>query len=174
MPWPGVAGGVYFWQHCYWIDTDDWTNIFQANIDINTDFGSLYTSQVRRRGNRIYDAVTGALLLTGYYGSGNPCSRPARPNPTLLIAAKWYLFGDDGSESYHLHRAPIGEDDLENGGWSTAGYGRQVVHAALWRNQGYYRTKTGALITSERVRATPIGWQLRHGTKRRNRQAWGP
>jgi len=165
---------LYWWQHCYYADTDDFPSIGQLSNAVVGVMANLYTNQVNRRGHRIYAVGSGALLRDNYFGAGNPCLRPARSDTNILMAARWRLRGEDGSYSYHLHRRLIGSEDQRDGVWTDAGYTQQVTSASTFVIAGFFRTKTGSLIDSFTVAGQPSMWQLRHGTKRRNNRFWAP
>jgi len=173
-PWAGTDSGLYWWEHCYFADTSDFASTTALASAVTGVMGDIYTSQVRRRGQQIYNTSTGALLLQQYFGSGNPGSATARPDPTILVVARWRLLADDGSRSYHLHRRLVGSDDVENGRWTSAGMMRQYGSAGTFVGAGIFRSHSGHLLDRWEVAQTPAMWQLRHGTKRRNKRFWAP
>lgn len=173
-PWPGVAGDEYYWQHCGWINNADFSNNVQMGLAVLNDMKLLYTSQVTVHGTRFIFPGSGGIEYEAIYAAGQHGSLSEQVNPNLLIAARWQMRGSDGSYTYHLHRQPVGENYLEGGVWSAAGYSQQQTRANTYIAQGIYRTQTGSLITMGDVVATPTMWQLRHGTRRRNSRFWLP
>lgn len=172
--WPGLTGPRYFWEHCFWVDTSDFSSDPQMNNAILADMRLLYTSQVKMEGARWYDPSSGFIYYQQLYGFPTFGSLSAQTNQNLLVAARWRMFGADGSYTYHLHRQPVGEGYLEGGGWSATGLTQQQSRMNTYIGQGIYRTATGSLIASGDLASAPIAWQLRHGTKRRNSRFWIP
>lgn len=172
LPWPDTTTGSYYWQHCWYVDTDDWGSDLAMAHDIGVDMQLLYTSQVSIYGLSFYYPGTNTVYFRQTYLTPGHGGQAAVTNPNILICARWRMFGDDGSYSYHLHRQPIGDSYLESGQWSTLGFTQQSLRLSTFKSQGIYRTQTGALIDSGYVSADPVPWQLRHGTKRRNYRGW--
>ena len=172
--WPGVEDDTYYWQHCGWVDNSDFSSNNQMALAVLNDFKLLYTTQVRIRGARYIVPSSGGIVLEQIYAASQTGTQPAQVNPNLLIAARWQMRGSDGSYTYHLHRQPVGEDYLEGGEWSALGLTQQQTRMNTYIAQGIYRTQTGALISSGHTVARPTMWQLRHGTKRRDRRFWIP
>jgi hypothetical protein len=172
IPWEDTTDGNYYWQHCLWVDTDDFPNNFSMWNEVINEMQLLYTTQVQFRGLRFYYPGTEVVyfdqaITTPLFGERSP-----NGNYNILIVARWRLFGEDGSYSYHLHRNPTGEADLIDGVWSDAGYTRHQTLLNTFVSNHNYRTSTGAEITGGEVAQLPVQWQLRHGTKRRNRRGW--
>lgn len=172
LAWPEGVDGRYYWQHCLYVDTDNFDSVFDMALEVINDMKLLYTSQVRFHGLRWFLPGTETIVFSQTYTVPQFGSLSSVENPNLLICARWRLFGDDGSYSYHLHRQPIGADYLENGGWSSVGGAQNANRVNTFIAQGIYRTKTGNLIASGFVGSEPVPWQLRHGTKRRERRGW--
>jgi len=172
--WPGVDDDLYYWQHCGWVDRDDFTSDGQMGLAVINDFKLLYTSQVRFWGVRFIVPASGGIHLQQIYSTPQFGALSPQANHSLLIAARWQMRGSDDSYTYHLHRQPVGENYLEGGVWSSAGYTQQQTRMNTYIGQGIYRTQTGSLIASGDVVAAPAMWQLRHGTKRRNSRFWLP
>jgi len=174
LAWPGLIGPRYFWEHCHWVDTTDFPNDPQMFNAVLADMRLLYTNQVKMEGVRWYQPGTTIIYYQQLVGFPTFGAQAAQPNYNLLIAARWRLFGSDGSYSYHLHRQPVGEGYIEAGGWSATGRTQQQTRMNTFIGQGIYRTGTGALINSGDLADSPTQWQMRHGTKRRNSRFWIP
>jgi len=172
--WPGVEDDTYYWQHCGWVDRDDFTSDGQMSNAVLNDFKLLYTSQVRFWGNRFIVPASGGIHFEAIFGFPQFGAQAPQDNHSLLIAARWQMRGSDDSYTYHLHRQPVGEDYLTGGEWSATGYTQQQTRMNTLIGQGIYRTQTGSLIASGHTVARPVMWQLRHGTRRRNSRFWLP
>lgn len=173
-PWPELEHDDYYWEHTYWVDSDDFPNNAQMSLATLQDMKLLYSTLVKTHSQRWYVGSSTTLFFQQNYSAGNTGAQTAQANPTLLIAARWRMKGADGSHTYHLHRQPIGEAYLEDAEYSTTGRTQQQTRMNTYIAQGIYRTQTGSLITFGQLAPSPIGWQLRHGTKRRNRRGWLP
>jgi len=174
LPWPGLSHADYRWEHCFWIDNDDFDNNSQMGLAVVNDMRLFYTNQVHLLGTRWYIPGTTTVFFAQTYPTTQVGAQPAQANYSLLICARWRMRGDDGSYSYHLHRQPVGEDYLENGVWSSGGYSQQQTRMLTFLDQEIYRTHTGSLLVTGTVAVFPVRWQMRHGTKRRNSRFWLP
>ena len=170
--WPEGYDGRYYWQHCSWVDSDDWSSNTQMALDCFTAMEELYTSQVRFHAHRFYLPGTETVEFQQTFGSVFVGDLSPVENPTLLIVARWRMIATDGSKSYHLHRRPIGEEDLSGGGWDPDGYARQQLALNNYVDHGFFRAPSGAVLDAGLVAEVPVMWQLRHGTKRRERRGW--
>lgn len=170
--WPEGSDGYYYWEHCHWVETDDWDSHIQLYLAVLADMRLIHTSQVGMGGLSLYDPSDASLIYRQNNGFVNVGVQAAQDNPNLLLCARWRMWGADGSYTYHLHRTPIGEDDLEYGRWSAAGLTRQQTRMNTYIAQEVYRTRTGSLIERGEVADKPVMWQLRHGTRRRESTFW--
>lgn len=173
-PWPIGGDDRYYWEHCAWVERSQFSSDTQMANRVVTGMRSFYTSQIRFHAERYYLPNTSTVYFQRTFGPTEKGIYPVAEQPTLLICARWRMRADDGSTTYHLHRAPVGEDDLTDGVWSADGLFRQRTHMFDFIDEEMYRTKTGALITSGEVATLPVAWQLRHGTKRRRSRFWLP
>lgn len=174
VPWGIPVTGRYYWEHCHYVDTDDFPNLAQMNLAVLADMGLLYTNQVNFNGCRWYLPGTTTVVHSVTYPSFQKGGQSAQPNFNLLVAARWHMVGDDGQKSYHLHRQPIGEDYLTQGEWSALGQSQGQTRINTFIGQGIYRSKTGSLLVQGNLAPHPANWQLRHGTKRRASKFWLP
>jgi len=174
LPWPGLASGRYYWQHCFWVDSDDFSNNAQMGLAVLADMKLLYEAQVQIHSTRWFLPNTTTIFFTQTYGTPQFGSLTTQPDPTLLIATRWRMRGDDGSYSYHLHRQPLGEDYLADGRYTPTGLTQTLSRMNTFIGQGIYRTSSTHLITSGQRSTVPVGWQLRHGTKRKASKFWLP
>lgn len=173
--WPGANDdGRYYWEQCAFLDSDDFSNLFQVALYYGQKFELTYAEDILYCGVRLYDASDGEVLLSQAFTTPQQGGLSSQPDYNLLMAARWRLWGDDGSYSYHLHRTPIAEDDLENGVWSASGRTRNQTALNTWLSTTKFRTRTGALLDHGDLADSPVQWQLRHGTKRRKRRFWLP
>lgn len=172
MEWPDTQDGRYYWQHGFWVDRSDFSSDVVMGLAILNDMKLLYTNQVQLHGITWYLPGTDDVYFRQTYTFPQFGSLSASESPNLLICARWRMFGEDGSYSYHLHRQPIGEGYLESGEWSSDGFTQSSTRLNTYVAQGIYRTQTGSLIDVAYVSGSPVMWQLRHGTKRRNYRGW--
>lgn len=174
LPWPGLGHPDYRWEHCFWVNSSDFSSNAQMGLAVVNDMKLFYTNQVHLLGTRWYTPHTTTVIFQQSYGPSQVGSQGAQANYNILVSARWRMHGNDDSYTYHLHRQPVGETYLEAGGWSATGYSQQQTRMNTYIAQGIYRTGTGSLITTGDVAVEPVQWQLRHGTKRRDRRFWLP
>lgn len=174
IPWPEGNDGRYYWEHCGWIDTDDFSFEPQMMLFILSNTKLLYTSQVQIHSTRTYLPGTQIVHNEVIYTPDQFGSQLPRENFNILVCARWRMRGEDGSYTYHLHRQPTGEEELIDGIWTDEGYLAQQTRCNTYVFQNRWRTSTGSLIDTGVVAQLPVMWQLRHGTKRRRRRFWLP
>jgi hypothetical protein len=174
VPWPGLGHADYRWEHCFWIDNSDFSSNSQMGLAVVNDMRLFYTNQVHLLGTRWYLPHTSTVFFAQTYPSTQVGALTAQANYNMLVSARWRMHGSDDSYTYHLHRQPVGETYLEAGGWSATGYSQQQTRMNTFIAQGIYRTGSGSLIDVGEVASSPVQWQLRHGTKRRDRRFWIP
>jgi len=170
--WPEGHDGRYYWEHCVYVDSDDFDNNTQMFLAILADMKLLYTSQVQFHSMRWFDPSDGSLVHQQGIASGNVGLIAPVESPNLLICGRWRMYGVDGSYSYHLHRMPVGSDMITGGEWSEDGLTAMQTRMNTFIAQDIYRTHTGSLIDVGEVAGSPVMWQLRHGTKRKASNFW--
>lgn len=171
-PWPEGNDGRYYWQHCAWVQDTDWDNNSEMALACFTAISELYTSQILFYGHRFYDPSDDSIVFQQTFTSPFACDLSPVENLNVITAARWRMVADDGSYSYHLHRRPIGEEDILDGGWDPDGYDRQQLALNNFLDWGFFRSHTGSPLNSGIVAPAPVQWQLRHGTRRRERRGW--
>lgn len=172
VEWPEGNDGRYYWEHCGWLDNDDFANNAQMGLFVINNMKLLYTNQVRIHSTRWYLPGTLTVFFEQTYLVPQFGSLSAQENFNILVCARWRMHGTDGSYTYHLHRQPIGEDYMIDGIWTDDGYVAQQTRMNTYIGQDRWRTQTGALIDNGDVKQLPVMWQLRHGTKRRRSRFW--
>src|ERR1044072_6496935 len=146
MAWPEGVDGRYYWQHCVYADTDDFSSNAQLGLQVLNNMKLLYSSRVQFHGLRWYLPDSETVYLSSTYTFPQFGSLAVTENPNILICVRWHLLGDDGSYTYHLHRQPIGDDYLENGQWSPLAGTQNASRVNTFVGFGKYRTKTGSVI----------------------------
>lgn len=170
VAFPDNPDGFYYWTSVYYLESTDFPNDAQAR-QAPTNLEKLLTTvnvgiiwqRVHNppgRGNVIFDHSVG-------FTSGQ------LPNPSgqysLINVARWHLFSDSGRRTYRLNRMPLRGGDWDGLELSTVGLARQTSSLNTFIAQGWCRNSYGELLTSGQVVPTLTMWQLRHGTKRRER-----
>lgn len=174
VPWPSLPSGEYYWEHCFFQNTDDFTNDLQMGLQTIIDMKLLYSATVTLHGIRWYIPGTTTVYFQQIYITPQHGDQPATDDYTILQAARWQLRGPLGQRSYHLHRQPLPLSYIADGEWTTLGRSQCQIRINTFIAQGVYRTDTGVLITEGHLAERPAMWQMRHGTKRRARRAWLP
>lgn len=162
--------GFYYWTSVYYLESSDFSNAFQArqaviNLDkiLTTTDVEIVRLQVHAppgRGNVIFN---GAITFT--FGQlSNPGGLYS-----LINVARWHLFDDAGRRSYRLNRMPLRPSDIDGDHLSATGASQQLASLNTLLLAGWCRNSYGELLTSGDVVQRLTMWQLRHGTKRRER-----
>lgn len=172
IPWPNTADGRYYWEHCLWLDNSDWSFNAQMANEVRNTMRILYTTQVQLHGARYFIPSSGDLFYDAPITVDVFGEQEAVTAPNILICARWRMWGEDGSYTYHLHRMPVGHEHLIDGIWSDFGFTEQQTRMNTYIGDHPYRTQTGSLIVRGELGQLPVMWQLRHGTKRRRRRFW--
>lgn len=174
MAWPVPVTGRYFWEHCFWIDRDQFPSNGQMGLAVSSNMRLLYSSNVLLHGQTFYVPGTMVVFFRQTFTVPAGGAQPALTNPTLLIAARWRMRGSDGTRSYHLHRQAIGNEYLDGSVYSTLGRTQSTTRMGTFVLRDIYRTHSGAKIVEGQLAPTPAMWQLRHGTKRKASNFWLP
>ncbi len=173
-PWPGITGGRYYWTHTAYMKTEDWASnnaLFHA-WTLRVALG--YTEDVLLYGHRMIDPDDGSIVATQTFTTPQACDQDAVDDYTLLVAGRWRFVADDGTGGYHLHRYPVGEDWISEGQFTPFGLGRLEAVAGSMYAPGKVYARSGSEVSGWSVSPNIVGWQLRHGTKRRNSRFWLP
>lgn len=162
--------GYYYWTSVYYIDRDlfgsnaaCWAYVFNREELITT-------VDVERMGYRVHDPPgRGNVILEAVFTTPSPGGLPSLGDPMLINIARWRLYSDTGRYSYRLNRSCLYADDIDGQVLSADGYLRQVTALNTFLFPGRFRNSYGELLTSGEVARPVTMWQLRHGTKRRER-----
>jgi len=173
VAWPHNPSGRYYWTSTYYLDRDEFSSDGAARSRvINTDqltalqdvhYTVIITKSEPGRGNII--SVGDIHLLTGTID-------PDPDGYNLLNIARCLTFHSDGRHSYRMVRSPMPMRWIEGGLLASAG---QAVYGGYLNNMigsdpgESFRNKHGSPMVGGRVPTTLSMWQLRHGTKRRER-----
>jgi len=174
IAWPNPPDDRYYWEHCFYVDTDDFDNSAQMFLAVQADMKLLYTNQVNLDGVTFYVPNTTTIHYRQNSGPSNPGNLSSVGEFTILVAARWRMLGPLGERSYHLHRQPVGLSYLDGEDWSSTGRTQSQSRINTFIAQGIYRASNGALLESGVLAHKPAYWQMRHGTKRRQKRFWLP
>ena len=164
--------GFYDWSSVWYIDSSNTTSYANAAVQayqidrLTTRQSVLYTKYIVKsppgRGNVVFTLTDGfnhGLFTNGTGGY------------SLIEVARWRFKSSAGRWTYKYGRLPLYASDIAGGEivgfpWLiVGGFINSVVSANKWRDSH------GDLLVSGLVTPTVRPWQLRHGTKRRERQA---
>lgn len=114
-------------------------------------------------------ASTGVLVEHSHPAWDHPVlSGPYGPLELTVFAS---LRGDGRQVSYKRIRTPVRLEDMDAAGRLTAwAYGYYQSVADLVAEYGCFTNYLGVPITDAVIKPEVVGWQLRHGTIRRNRR----
>lgn len=170
VPLTTNPSGFYYWTSVYYLESTDFPNDAQARqaptnlekllttVDVDIIWQRVHNPP--GRGNIVFDHSVG--FTTGQL-----------PNPSgeysLIMAARWRLWSDSGRWTRRLNRMPLRGGDWDGTKLSTVGLARQTASLNTFLAQGWCRNSYGELLTSGQVVPDLVMWQMRHGTKRRER-----
>jgi len=174
LPWPDVAGGRYYWTHTAYMKQEDWAseNAMLLNWTNRVKLG--YTEDVLLYGHRIINPDDGTVIRTQTFTTPNQCNQDPVDDYNILLAGRWRFKAADGTGGYHLHRYPAGDSWVAGDDWTPFGLGRLQAVAGSMYAPGKIYARSGSEVEGWEVSPTIVGWQLRHGTKRRNSRFWLP
>lgn len=174
-PYPEIGGDTYyFWTQVYYLDSDDFSDLNQMRIAVRraiqrslTSFCSIQLSQFKQppgRGNVI------ATLSNGFaQGSVNP-----GPGSTRLITVGMVDYFDSANNRFRkYYRQPLRDSDMDGDMLSASGLAQIAEYADYVLGEGVFRTLHGGLLERYQISPRVHKWQLRHGTKRSERQILG-
>lgn len=170
VPYAPNPDGYYYWSSVYYIDPADdspdywWYSTIYEVEEVST------TQSVQRWGFVTKsEPGMGNIINVSPSGGDENGLIPDPDGYSLLQIARWELRGADGSRSYRLSRQPLRPVDIAGTLLSATGLATQGGALNSFLAKGVFRTRSGALIVSGHVAPEVRGWQLRNGTKRRNR-----
>jgi hypothetical protein len=170
---PDTASGFYYWTSVYYALESSWSNLLQAALAVNQLDKNLCTADVNQRGLRIKRPPgRGNVVLAQNYSINQPGSLPSEGEFHLINVCRWWLFDSAGNRSWRLNRMPLRPSDIDGDQLSATGLTRQQTSMSTFISQSWTRNSHGNKITSGQVVQGLSMWQLRHGTKRRNRTVW--
>ncbi|MGV1080889.1 MAG: hypothetical protein ACOYD1_13810 [Candidatus Nanopelagicales bacterium] len=170
VPYTPNPDGYYYWSSTYYVDSADFSNT-AAMTALVTSFEKLITcSNVQMttwhrkippgRGNIV--ASFSQFLQTGLRPIGTD-------GYSLLNIARWSLVAASGAKSYKYIRLPLRPIDCTGVLLSSSGFTLQNASLSNFLSTGKFRNQYGSPYVSGSVSPFIHMWQLRHGTKRRER-----
>lgn len=170
VAWAPSPTGFYYWSTVYYIDSADTTSPINAGtkarqVDRLTTRQSVtyMRYQIKSppgRGNVITTFTDG--LNTGSFTNGTGTYM-------LIDVARWRWQSSAGRWTYKYGRMPVYEGDVSNGRF--VGFPRLIVLGFINSvvSPGIWRDSYGDLLVRGKVDDRVRMWQMRHGTKRRER-----
>lgn len=175
FPYDPNPSGLYYWTSVYYADLDEFlgypqviSTFFQieqfAMLD-STKFVQMNIKNPPGRGNIVY-------TVDNFFGQGGLTDDT--DNYSLIMAARWHFWDDQGRYSWRLNRGPIRGIEMEGNNLSDYGHFRNEAIINSWRARCTPYNSHGAEITRFEVAPKIAMWQLRHGTKRSRRDPLDP
>lgn len=170
VPYTPNPDGYYYWSSVYYVDDGDFVDFFDMANWANAREKKLCTEDVQftkvivkrpiGRGNVVY-TLTWPFPQFGDLDSEGEYS--------LINVARARLYSASGRLSWRLVRLPLRPSDQDGDRLSASGHlwARAGINTAI--ASGRWRNSYGELITRSEVVWPLAMWQLRHGTKRRER-----
>lgn len=173
VAWEGLTSGYYYWSSTYYYERDDFASFAAmwqraVNVDRLHSLDAVqYVKAVIKAPPGRYNIVSTISLVGnfGYIVSGGADYSP-------LIIGRLITRYDDGRSSYRMWRCPVLLDWVSEGQFSAYALARMGSLINNMRSVSGYppaRNLTGAACVGGVVPQLASGWQLRHGTERRNR-----
>lgn len=170
VPFPENPSGFYYWTSVMYLDPADFITEMEARRQAlllealicleNVQITNQVVKSPPGRGNVIFQRV-----LNSTFGDiSNPSGEYS-----LINVARWHFFSDSGRKSWRLNRMPLRPGDWDGTELTDSGYLQQQGSMGAYISREWCRNSYGELITSGDVVRRLTMWQLRHGTKRRQR-----
>ena len=175
VPYSPLASDFYYWTNVYYMDADDFLTLGllvgraqffeQARLTEDAELIQCDVKDPPGRGNVIFTTdnffgQTGVLPSEGEY--------------SLLNIARWTFRSSTGRYSYRLNRQPLRPSDMDGMNLSDSGYALQLSRCQSLVNTGQVYNSHGELLVSGSVDRRLHMWQLRDGTRRRQRNPLSP
>jgi len=173
VPYPANPSGWYYWSSTYYYERDDFTSLAAMwlrarNVDqLHTldvvNYVKVVVKQPPGRAN-----IIATFPATFNYGAIVTAGEEYSP----ITIGRLITSYDDGRSSYRMWRAPVLLDWLEDGFFTSPALSHMGSYINNMRTVSGYpaaRNKTGAPCIGGVVPIRASGWQLRHGTERRER-----
>lgn len=172
IPYPDNPSGRYYWSSVYYIDSasvsspsDAYTRTRSLDRGVTRPFVRYEKCIFKSppgRGNVFLEIPDGT-----HFGLLPEASGPY----TLTTVGRWRLRSSAGRWTYKYLRGPLYWEEVENGqiiGTAATFFG---AYQNTMTFAGIFRDSYGDLITGGAFDYRARMWQLRHGTKRREREA---
>lgn len=175
FPYSLNPSGLYYWTSVYYADFDeffDFLDVISTFFQIE-QFGMLDSCKFVQmniknppgRGNIVY-------TQSNFAGSGGLTDDTDQYS--LITAARWHFWDAEGRYSWRLYRGPLRGIDMEGGNLSALGMLRSTALINGWKARATMYNSHGSEIVRTKVEPRLAMWQLRHGTKRRERDPLDP
>jgi hypothetical protein len=162
--------GYYYWTSVLYIDADLFTSYFNLQNYVLPREQLICTNDVQFMGIRIHNPPGRGNVVYEEDFSGLFRGLIASEGEYSLInIARWRLYSDTGRASYRLNRMPLRPSDQDGQLLSDSGYLVQQASLNALLAPARFRNSYGELLVSGEVVRPLVKWQLRHGTKRRER-----
>lgn len=165
----GNPGGFYYWTNSFYVDVPDPAHAGPAIAHLIEGYTIINFFVVQRNWHRlavppgntpyIFDSsmanAHGNTLLTSPF--------------TLENIARVHFYSGSDYVGYKLLRGTVAEDEIVDGYLTDVAVGRIETNLDFYWFQNDLRTHDGRVIDSLKCDPKAHGWNLRHGTKRRQR-----
>lgn len=170
VAYPPNPDGRYYWTSVYYVDRDQFSSAGNArNFCLSLD-ESLTTQDVWHAGLRVHDPPgRGNVIFNQIFTSFDNGLIPSEGSWSMINIARWSLRSSTGRYSYRLNRMPLRPSDMDGDRLSASGIALQEAGLNTFLIPARCRNQYGELLVSGEVVPTLVKWQLRHGTKRRQR-----
>lgn len=170
VPYAYNPSGFYYWTSVYYADRDYWDSNVQMFLDFLQLEKLLTTTDVEIVKLRAHNPPgRGNIVYEQGVSPGNHGVITSEGEYSMIEVARWHLLSDSGRRTYRLNRMPLRPSDVDGMELSASGLIRQQTSMNTLLAQEYCRNSYGELLTSGDVVRRLTQWQMRHGTKRRER-----
>lgn len=170
VPFDPNSSGIYYWTEVYYLDPSDfpsqqaivnkmWAVMAITHLDVTQTYRMQIKSQPGRD-NVIY--TENHLNDYGHIPTGSN-------GYSMINISRWRTGYADGTRSYKLRRMPLRPSDMDGMRLSVSGLAQQNANLNALAFGTHFRGLSGSPWTVCVISPRVHMWQLRDGTKRRNR-----
>lgn len=170
VEFPDNPSGYYYWTSVLYIDADEFASYFLLQNYVIPRERLICTEDVQFMGIRIHNPPgRGNIVYEEDFSGLSRGMIESEDEYSLINIARWRLYSDTGRASYRLNRMPLRPSDQDGQQLSDSGLLVQQTSLNTLLLPGRFRNSYGEILASGTVVRPLTQWQLRHGTKRRQR-----
>lgn len=175
VPYSPLPSGFYYWTSVYYLDRDAFSSDAHCIAEVQAIERVLCLESVLFVRSQLKSPIgRDNVRTTINYTFGQGGQIPDNGEYSMFNIARWRLWSDADRYSYRLNRTPLIPEWIDGVNLSPLGLFRQQSGLNAFLFPGLFYNSYGELLTRGEVKPSLSMWQMRDGTKRRERNPLAP